>query len=221
MDDILIFYRNEEDFNAIRKSLLQEFETKDLGTASYCLGIEITRSEGRITISQSGYIRELLSRFRMEDCNPISTPVESSLKLEKNTDEESQEARPYQELIGALNYLAIAMRPDISHVISYLSQFNTCHNEQHWRAAKQVLRYLKGIIIFGITYIKDAGTLEGFADADWAVCRIDRRSYTRFVSRLSGAAISWESRKQRTVALSSTEAEYMVLTEAAREALFL
>lgn len=223
VDDILIFHRSEADFNTIYKGLSQEFEVRDIGTARYCLGIEFTRSKNQVTISQSGYIRELLSRFRMEDCNPVSTPVESGTKLEKDYEETKhpQGDWPYQELIGALNYLAVATRPDISHIVSCLSQFNTCYSGQHWKAAKRVLRYLKGTIDFGITYTKNTNALEGFVDADWAGCPVDRRSYTGFVFNLSGAAVSWESRKQRTIALSSTEAEYMALSEAAREALYL
>lgn len=220
VDDILIFYRNEKDLNVIRKGLLQEFEVKDLGAARYCLGIEISRNRDQITLSQSGYVRKLLSRFRMEDCNPVGTPVESGKKLEKDINE-VKGTKPYQELIGALNYLATATRPDIAHIVSCLSQFNTCHGEQHWSAAKRVLRYLKGTINFGLTYSKNSGSLEGFVDADWAGCPVDRRSYTGFVFKLNGAAISWESRKQRTVALSSTEAEYMALTEAAKEAIYI
>lgn len=87
VDDILKFYHNKKDINVIRKGLLQEFEVRDLGAARYCLGIEITRSGDQIAISQSNYIQKLLSRFRMEDCNPVSTPVESVVKLEKDADE--------------------------------------------------------------------------------------------------------------------------------------
>lgn len=108
VDDILTFYRNETDLNLFRKGLLQEFKVRDLGIARFCLGIEITRNKDRIIISQSGYIRELLSRFRMEDCNPVSTPVEPGMKLEKGVETvdtgQSLETRPYQELVGALNY---------------------------------------------------------------------------------------------------------------------
>jgi len=223
VDDILIFYQNKKDLNNICEGLLQDFNIKNLGEARYCLGIEITRRNNKITISQSGYIRELLSRFGMNDCNPVHTPIEIGAKLDKTVDDHSgiHGTRPYQELIGALNYLAVATRPDISHIVNCLSQFNTCHNERHWQAAKRVLRYLKGSIHFGITYSKDAGSLEGFVDADWAGCPVDRRSYTGYVFTLGGAAVSWESKKQRTIALSSTEAEYMALTETTKEAIYL
>lgn len=96
VDDILIFHRNENDLNVIRKGLLQEFEVKDLGTACYCLGIENARNGDQITLSQSGYIRKLLSRFRMEDCNPVNTPVESGKKLEKDISKTAG-TKPYQD----------------------------------------------------------------------------------------------------------------------------
>lgn len=117
-------------------------------------------------------------------------------------------------------YLATCTRPDIAYAVSHLSQFNTCFNREHWTAAKHVLRYLKGTSDLALTYTKDEKSIEGFVDADWANCSIDRKSYTGFAFTLSGCSISWESRKQ-TVALSSTEAEYMALSEAAKQATYL
>ena len=103
-------------------------------------------------------------------------------------------------------YLAVATRPDIAHVVSALSQYNDRHTETHWSAAKRVLRYLQGTATHGLLYVKDDEEIKGFVDADWAGCSLDRKSYTGFVFLLSGAAVTWESRKQRTVALSTTEA---------------
>lgn len=118
-------------------------------------------------------------------------------------------------------YLATCTRPDIAYAVSHLSQFNTCFNREHWTAAKRVLRYLKGTSDLGLTYTKNEKSIEGFVDADWTNCSIDRRSYSGFAFTLSGCPISWESRKQKTVALSSTEAEYMALSEAAKQATYL
>jgi len=118
-------------------------------------------------------------------------------------------------------YLATSTRPDIAHAVSYLSQFNSCYDVTHWTAAKRVLRYLKGTIDVGLTYRKSSRPLEGYVDADWAGCPLDRRSYTGHTFLLSGCPISWESRKQRTTALSSTESEYMALAEAAKQATYL
>lgn len=220
VDDVLVAYRQTSNLNYIRNGLIEKFDIKDLGSAKYCLGIEITQTEEYIAISQSGYIREIIHRFGMENSNPVSTPVDLSQKL-KEAIPGNDVKRPYRELIGALNYLSVATRPDISFIVSALSQFNTCHGDQHWTAAKRVLRYLKGTINHGMVYSKTSHRVTGFVDADWANCQIDRRSYTGFAFVFNNAAICWESKKQRTVALSSTEAEYMALTEATKESMYL
>ncbi|XP_068993260.1 uncharacterized protein [Neodiprion pinetum] len=128
---------------------------------------------------------------------------------------------PYQSLIGALLYLAITTGPDIAYAVNFLSQFNTNYNVDHWKAAKRVLRYLKGTIDYGLK-IEQTG-LASFAvvDANWGGDSMDRKSYTGYGFILAGSVISWEARKQKTVALSSTEAEYMAVAEATKEALYL
>lgn len=118
-------------------------------------------------------------------------------------------------------YLAITSRPDIAYCVNYLSQFNTNYNSEHWQAAKRVLRYLKGTSNHGILYEHKGTYLYGVVDADWAGNEVDRRSYSGYAFIFAGSAISWEARKQTTVALSSTEAEYMALSEATKEALYL
>ena len=118
-------------------------------------------------------------------------------------------------------YLAVSTRPDIAYAVSSLSQFNQNPGKAHWISAKRILRYLKGTQHFGLLFTKNGKNLHGYVDADWGAAVDDRRSYTGFVFKLANSAISWESRKQRTVALSSTEAEYMALTEAAKETTYL
>lgn len=158
----------------------------------------------------------------MSDCKPVSIPLTPGMKLSKTHDDnDHEEVFPYRELIGALMYAALGTRPDIAHAVSALSQFNSCARQEHWGAAKRVLRYLKGTMDLGLRFTNDDQSLRGYVDADWANCIIDRRSYTGSVFILNGAAISWESRKQRTIALSSTEAEYMAVTDAAKEAIYL
>ncbi|KAH0816603.1 hypothetical protein GEV33_006188 [Tenebrio molitor] len=182
VDDILIISGNQERERQIKDFLSKTFRIKDFGLAKYCLGIQIEQNENEICLSQAGYIREILKRYRMED---------------------------------------LGTRPDVSHTVSVLSQFSNCYRKKHCTAAKRVLRYLKGTIDKKLIYRKNQDNLTGYVDADWANCEIDRRSYTGSTFILSGAAFSWESRKQRTVALSSTEAEYMALSDASKEADFL
>ncbi|CAB0004503.1 unnamed protein product, partial [Nesidiocoris tenuis] len=156
----------------------------------------------------------------MENCKPIGSPMDPKTKLTPS-EEKSQENLPYQNLIGCLMYLSVATRPDISFAVSYLSQFNSCYNSQHWNAAKRVLRYLKGTMDFSLTYQKNGQPIIGYADADWGSCTIDRRSYSGHCFIFAGSAISWSAKKQSCVALSTAEAEHAAITEATKEALHL
>lgn len=148
----------------------------------------------------------------MNDCKPTSTPYAVRLKLEKAT---SRDDRPYQEL---MDYLATCSRPDIAHTISFLSKFN---GEQHWTAAKRVLRYLKQTVSHCLTYEKLSLEIITYVDADYANDVVDRRSYTEYVFLLGDGGIAWESKKQSTVSLSTSEAEYCAMSEATEEAKFL
>jgi hypothetical protein len=223
VDDILIISGNQERERQIKDVLSKAFRIKDFGLAKYCLGIQIEQNENEICLSQAGYIREILKRYRMEDCKPVLTPLAVGSKLsELHSEDDNEDTNfPFRELIGALMYVAVGTRPDISHAVSVLSQFSNCYRKKHCTAAKRVLRYLKGTIDKKLIYRKNQDNLTCYVDADWANCEIDRRSYTGSTFILSGAAFSWESRKQRTVALSSTEAEYMALSDASKEAVFL
>lgn len=160
----------------------------------------------------------------MSEANPVSTPMDVGTQLVKGekTEDGSSSNLPYRELIGSLMYIAIGTRPDIAHSVSVLSQFNDCFDDSHWVAAKRVLRYLKGTACVGLCFRRSSSDcIEGYVDANWGSCLIDRRSYTGYIFLLAGSAISWESRKQRTVALSSREAEYMGITEAVKESIYL
>jgi len=145
VDDILIAYSRNADLKFLLDGLQKNFDVKDLGEAHYSLGIEIKRGKDYIKVSQTGYIHEIIRRFGMENSNPVQTPTDPSAKLGQNTDSEDKESvrRPYRELVGALNYLAVGTRPDVAYIVSSLSQFNSCHGKQHWVAGKRVLRYLK------------------------------------------------------------------------------
>ncbi|XP_051156201.1 uncharacterized protein LOC127278509 [Leptopilina boulardi] len=185
--------------------------------------MEFKQGDGFLEMSQSGYIETVLKRFGMENSRPVSTPLVPGLKLQKIDQSETGELEtfPFRELIGCLMYLAIGTRPDIAYAVNHLSQFNNTNGKDHWIAAKRILRYLRGTTKLGLRYEKDSKQLEGFVDSDWGSCPVDRKSYTGLVFILAKGAITWEARKQRTVAQSSTEAEYMGLAEAAKEATYL
>lgn len=228
VDDLVFLYSSEQVKAEVKKALFSKYSMKDLGPINYCLGMRIQRDEktGIISIDQQQYIKELLKRFNMEDSRAKDTPMEIKSKIYNLSEAKSKvlSSVPYQNLIGALMYLAVSTRPDIAFSLSYLSQFNKYPTEQHWIAAKRVLRYLKGTQDRKLVYNPEKGQryqIEGYTDADWGGDSLDRRSYTGFTFFFSGGPISWEARKQRTVALSSTESEYLGLSESAKEALFL
>ncbi|GBM98011.1 Retrovirus-related Pol polyprotein from transposon TNT 1-94 [Araneus ventricosus] len=163
----------------------------------------------------------------MQDAKTVKTPLDPSVKLTKEmcpkTEAEKAEMSwyPYRSLIGSLMYLAICTRPDICHTVSYLSQFNENPGMPHWTAAKRVLKYLKDTKNRGLTFRPTKKPLVGYADAEWASDITDRKSYSGCVLKFADGAISWESKKQHCVALSSTEAEYIALFECAKEIFYL
>lgn len=223
VDDIILVSRNLNKIEELKKNLVQEFDVRDLGEINYCLGIEFSRNNDTIALHQSGYIRDILDRFGMTESKPVSTPMDPNVKLVKPDENSDIGATkiPYREFIGALIYLAVSTRPDIAFAISSLSQFNDCYDQNHWNAAKRVLRYLKGTIDLGLVFSHSPDPLKCFVDSDWASCPNDRRSYTGYTTILNNGPISWEAKKQRTVALSSTEAEYIGLSETSKEAVYL
>ena len=223
VNDIIISSRDVSRIEKLKARLAREFDVRDFDKINYCLGIEFSRSGNAILLHQSGYMRDVLDRFGMTESNAVKTPMDSNVKLlkpDKNSASETMEM-PYRVLIGALMYLAISTRSDITFAVSSLSQFDDCYDETGWTAAKRVLRYLKGTMSIGILFKPTRDPLQYFVDSDWASCLNDRRSYTGFATILSSGPVSWEAKKQRTVALSSTEAEYMGLAEAAKECIYL
>lgn len=218
VDDIIVFYQNEITFDTVKHVLKNIFSIKDLGELKYYLGLNIHRSDdGKVKISQRTFILSLLKKFGMDMCKTVETP--SSLK--KLTTGNGEAEYPFQSLVGSLMFLAVNTRPDIAFVTSYLSQFNTKFNKEHWLELKRVLQYLRGTIDYALTYRKTGEYLKGYTDADWANCSMDRKSYTGYYFMLAGGPVMWQAKKQQTTALSSTEAEYMALTAAAKEACYL
>lgn len=209
----------------VKADISRKFDTKDLGKLSYFLGMKVFQSEENesIWIGQHAYTESLLKKFGMEECKPVSTPVDISTKLTQATDEDNCiDQQKYQSAIGSLMYLSVSTRPDISFAVSSLAKFSSKPTKEHWTALKRLLRYLKGTMKFGILY-KKGGVTEyiGFSDVDWAGDTNDRKSMSGYVFMLSGGAVSWSSKKQKCVALSTAEAEYIALSSAAQESIWL
>jgi len=156
----------------------------------------------------------------MELCKPTSVPMQVNLEL--TPDEENEERLPYPQLVGALLFLARLSRLDIAYAVSRLSRFMNSYGQVHWDAAKKILRYLKGTKELGLFYKRGCSMeLTGFCDSDYAGDKFDRKSTGGFVFLIGDGILTWCSQKQRVVACSSTEAEYIALADAAREAQWL
>lgn len=224
VDDILVFWKSAESRDKLKKVLCGAFKMKDLGRANSCIGLNITydNENGGIWLDQEKYTQDILQRFGMWNSKPVSTPSDVNQKLSATMCAEGEEIDniPYQEAVGSLLYLAQGTRPDIAFAVNDVSRFNAKHAKAHWIAVKRIFRYLKGTFNYKIFFARD-GELQGYTDADWASDIDKRRSCTGYVFTLCGGAISWNSKRQSTVALSSMEAEYMALSAASQEAIWL
>jgi hypothetical protein len=204
-------------------ALASEFEMKDLGMMHYFLGLEVWQRTDEIFLSQGKYTVEILKKFGMLNCKPMATPMVTNLKKLSVSSSDSDEIDPtlYRQLIGSLMYL-VNTRPDICYAVSALSQFMSQPRQTHWIVAKHVLRYLRGTVGHGLRYTSSIDMrLQGYTDSDWAGSAVDRKSTSGCCFTLGSAMVSWCSRKQTSVALSTAEAEYIALSVAVREAVWL
>jgi hypothetical protein len=169
----------------------------------------------------------MLNRFKMIDCKPSRTPQEVGLQLSNSmspkTDSEKNEMLlvPYKEAVGSLIYAMLGTRPDIAQSCSEVSRYMSNPGLMHWTAVKRILRYLKGTVNTGLVFSGSNTTLFGYTDSDWRRSIDDRRSTSGYIFMTNNCAISWKSKKQTTVALSTMEAEYIAISDAVKEVLWL
>ncbi|PIK49151.1 putative Gag-pol polyprotein [Apostichopus japonicus] len=224
VDDILLAGKSNEHVTQVKVALAEKFAVKDMGELSYFLEVNIKQNtNGEIWIGQPVYTEKVLQKYGMENSKPVSTPVEVSSKLVKATEEsELVDQGLYQSIVGSLLYLSTMTRPDINFAVCNVAKFTSEPTKHHLTAVKRILRYLRGTINYGLLYTKD-GSNEciGYSDADWAGDVNDRKSTSGYLFQVSGAAVSWKSKKQTCVALSTAEAEYIALASAAQEAVWL
>lgn len=229
VDDVLIFTSSKETENKIAEQLSCNFKMKDLGEAKSILGIVIERNTdfGTISINQRRYIEDMLTKFGLDNCKTVNTPMDINQKISSemspSTDSEKEEMKniPYRECIGSLLFASQISRPDISYAVNLLSRYCENPGRGHWIAVKRILRYLKGTREYHLVYGQETSELIGYCDADWAGDIDQRKSTTGYLFTYGGGAISWSTKRQPTVALSSTEAEFMSMTAATQEALWL
>ncbi|XP_019153734.1 PREDICTED: uncharacterized protein LOC109150298 [Ipomoea nil] len=192
------------------------FKIRDLGTPIFFLGIETLNQDGSLMLSQRRYMTDLLNRAGMTDCKPLATPASVTQSVTPST-QPYENPTQYRRLVGALQYLTIT-RPDLSFAVNRLCQFMHSPTDDHWVLLKRVLRYIKGTLNYGLRLSPSVSTsVHAFSDSDWAGCPVDRKNTSGYAVFLGSNLISWLSRKQRTVARSSTKAEYKALADVSAE----
>ena len=178
VDDLIYMGNDRSMFNEFKKSMMKEFDMTDLGLMHYFLGIEVVQSFDGIFISHKKYALKILDRFKMKNCNSVSTPTDLTLKLIKDDAGKKVNATLYKQIVRSLIYLTSTWL-DIMNVVSLISRYMECPTETHLLVAKRIFRYLKGTADYGILYKRDRNSsLIGFSDSDYAGDIDDRKSVT-------------------------------------------
>jgi hypothetical protein len=227
INDILLATNSKDESDKVSQEIKSRYNITDNSDVHWLLGCKITRWRSRRTLKldQSQYVTQILQQYGMENCNPVSVPMNTRLTTEMSpkTKEEREEASklPYRELVGKFGYLTNT-RPDISFPTRELAKFVLNYGVPHWNAAKHLLQYLQGTRTYGIIYgNKDEPypIFRTFTDSDWAQGEL-RKSVCGYVVEMGGGPIAWSSKQQGVIALSLTEAEYVVSTHAAKQILW-
>jgi hypothetical protein len=230
VDDVLMIGNNE----ALRQCWFQFmrgfFEVSDDGDLHHYLGVRFTRENGDLVARQDSYLKRVLDRFRMRDCKPAPSPMAAGFKIDPDSLPEhgtSEDVEEMRAIIGCLMYLQVWTRPEIAYAVNYLARFTLRADKVTLKAARRVLAYCKGTPLHGIRYKFDpdnqisANSLKVYADTSDADCKLTSKSTGGFIITLNGAPIAWRSGRLPLVTLSSAESEYVQLTLACQEILYL
>ncbi|RKK17238.1 hypothetical protein BFJ67_g17769, partial [Fusarium oxysporum f. sp. cepae] len=225
VDDLLIAGPDKEEIRQIKAALSKKFEMTDLGPCQYYLGMSVRRDRRNkaIFLSQRAYVEKVLREFDMWESKPVTTPLRTS-KFQPVPDEyKASETTKlwYAKAIGSLMYAMLGTRPDIAFAVSLCSRYLGNPTNEHVQAVKRIMRYLRGTIDLELVFSGPLRPLVGYTDSDWAGDHDTRRSTAGYVFNVGTGAISWSSKRQPTVALSSCEAEYMGQTQCTKEAIWL
>ena len=222
VDDILITGGSAEAIKDFKVRIGKVFEMTDLGKLSYYLGIEVSQGEGFIELKQSSYAKKILEKAGLEDCNPSKYPMDLKEQISKDEGGKTVDPTMFKSMVGGLRYL-VNTRPDIAFSVGVVSRYMERPTTLHLSAVKRILRYVKGTVHYGLMYSSDSGNnmITGFSDSDLGGIIDDRKSTGGMAYYLNESLISWVSQKQRCVALSTCEAEFMAATAAACQGIWL
>ncbi|WVZ61109.1 hypothetical protein U9M48_011031 [Paspalum notatum var. saurae] len=222
VDDLIITGESTKEIKAFKEEMKALFRMSDLGALTYYLGIEVRQGRRGIELSQAAYAKKVSEKAGMGACNGATTPMEARLELSKASVKPAVDATEYRILIGSLRYL-LNTRPELSYSVGYLSRFMEEPKEDHKDAVKWLLRYVAGTINHGLLYTDNGGDLDllGYSDSGMSGDVDGRKSTSGVIFFLGGNPVTWQSQKQRVVALSSCEAEYIAGAAAACQAMWL
>ncbi|GKV10025.1 hypothetical protein SLEP1_g21450 [Rubroshorea leprosula] len=229
VDDMLIVGHDTKKIAALKIDLSKSFSMKDLGPAKQILGMKIfrDRKNKKLWLSQEKYIEKVLDRFNMSKAKPVGTPLASHFKLSTEQCPASKEEVeymknvPYASAVGSLMYAMVCTRPDIAHAVGVVSRFLSNPGKQHWVAIKWIFKYLRGTSHMFLCYGEHESLLNGYSDADFGGDLDSRKSTSGYLMLYAGGAISWKSKLQKSVSLSTTEAECIALSEAGKEIVWM
>lgn len=224
VDDGLILATDKNLLNDILKNICDVFEIT-IGNSEYFLGMQVKRNreENSIFINQRLYIERMLARFNMIDATPLSIPADPHVKLQAASVEDTIKSTvPYREAVGTLLFLSLVSRPDIAYAVGIVSRYLDRYNNLHWNAVKRIMRYLSHTKNHGILYSKCENlNLIGFSDSDYAADIDTRRSTSGYIFKLSNGPITWTSKRQTVVSLSTAEAEYIAACLTVKDSIWI
>lgn len=224
VDEINVMGRSLQAILDFKVQFAKQFPISDEGECSWYLGMHIEQKPGQIHVHQKQYIDQIVKRYGFGDAAPVKTPLDKNIKLAKQGDyiADPKFRKEYQSKVGSLNFGSNQTRPDIAFATGYVARYASNPNQAHMDALNRIFAYLKGDPGKGIVYSDKHGLrLMGFVDSDFAGCEDSRKSTTGWVFTLAGGPVSWSSQRQKTVATSTMDAEYIASAEAVKEAVWI
>ncbi|XP_061352521.1 uncharacterized mitochondrial protein AtMg00810-like [Gastrolobium bilobum] len=220
VNDLIFMGNNDEMIQEFKSTMTREFEMTDLGLMKFFLCLEVRQGETDIFVSHEVYAKEIL-KYKMEDCNPVSTPMEPGAKLSKFDGGEQVDASKYRSLVGSLRYLTCT-RPDLSLSVGIVSRFMEEPVYSHWKVLKRILRYIQETVSLGLFYSNlKVYKLIRYSDSDWCGDLDDRKSTSGYVFFMGDTTFTWLSKKQPIVMLSTCEVEYVAVSWCVCHAIWL
>ena len=228
VDDCTIVGKSQALIDRFKVKIAKSVDITDMGSLHWILGIEVcqVREERKIQLSQKSYIDSILRRYGFEDLKPVSTPMDPATRLTSaqspSTTEEFATMKnvPYHEAVGSLMYATLGTHPDICYAVQTVSRFNNKPGLAHWEAVKRIFRYLSGTKGLWLGYGGQAKELSGYVDVDGSMNE-DRKVISGYAFMINGGAVSWSTKRQELISLSTTESEYIAATYTVKEALWL